>query len=91
MANLEDRQECQECPSKEACGAGQWEMVGFENCLFWVPVDDEPSRGYPAEAHPGREEVERMRKKVAWFPRSEVVIFLLGWAALAMVWLSGRV
>ena len=37
------------------------------------------------------QEVERMRKKVAWFPRSEVVVFLLGWAALVMVWLSGRV
>jgi hypothetical protein len=30
-------------------------------------------------------------KKAARFPRSEVVVLLLGWAALVMVWLSGRV
>ena len=39
MANLEDRQECQDCPSSEACAAGDWDVVGFEGCAFWVPED----------------------------------------------------
>jgi hypothetical protein len=40
MANLEDRQECQGCESREACRDGDWSAVGIEGCLFWQALPD---------------------------------------------------